>query len=145
MAASSEQVFVVPLSTTPATLHALAVAGEAARHRRATILATYVVEVSREYPVDADLDMESRRGELVLRKAEQIATEGNFSIEADLLQARSAGRAILDEATRRGARVIVIGVPAADYGSLNLGRTAEYLLRKAPCEVWLIREEGAPR
>jgi nucleotide-binding universal stress UspA family protein len=138
----NDGIFLVPITASTATMHGLAVAGDAARHRKAKILVAYVIEVSREFPLDADLDMESRRGEIVLRKAEQVATEGHFTIETDLLQARSAGRAILDEALRRKVSLIAIGVPAANYGSIDLGRTAEYLLRKAPCEVWLIREGG---
>jgi nucleotide-binding universal stress UspA family protein len=138
--AGDERLFLVPLTSATATLHALAVAGEAARHRRARILATYVVEVGWDLPVDADLDFEARRGEIVLRKAEQVAADGHFQIEADLLQARSAGRAIVEEAIHRGVGLIAMGIPAANYGSLDLGRTADYLLRRAPCEVWLIRE-----
>jgi nucleotide-binding universal stress UspA family protein len=136
----NEGLFLVPITSSTATLHGLAVAGEVARHRKTKVLVTYVIEVSREFELDADLDMESRRGEIVLRKAEQVAAEGHFSIETDLLQARSAVRAILDEAVHRKVSLIAIGVPAASYGSIELGRTADYLLRKAPCEVWLIRE-----
>jgi nucleotide-binding universal stress UspA family protein len=142
--ADSGDLYLVPLTGSPATLHALAVAGDVARHRKAKVLVTYVVEVSRDLPVDAEMDLESRRGELVLRKAEQIAHDGHFTLEADLLQARTAGRAIVDEARHRRASLIAIGVPAADYGSLDLGKTADYLLRNAECEVWLIRE-GSPK
>ncbi len=139
---NGEAVFLVPLMASSATMHALAVAGEAARHQKAKVLATYVIEVSREYPVDAELDVESRRGEMILRKAEQLAASRHFTLEAALLQARSAGHAILDEVTRQGVTLIAVGVPASSNGGVDLGKTAEYLLRKAPCEVWIIREGG---
>ena len=141
--AGGEATFLVPLTASTASLHALAVAGEAARHRKAKVLATYVIEIGHEYPIDVELDVESRRGETILRKAEQLASEHHFPVESVLLQARSAGRATLDEAQHRGVSLIAIGLPAARHGAVELNRVADYLLRKAPCEVWLIRE-GAP-
>jgi nucleotide-binding universal stress UspA family protein len=141
--ANGDALFLVPLTSSTAAQEALLVAGEAARARHGSVLATFVIEVGHDRPIDAELDAESRRGETVLRRAERAATEHQFKLESDLLQARSAGRAIVDEARRRNAVAIVIGVGAARHGTFDAGGTADYLLRKAPCQVWLIRE-GAP-
>jgi nucleotide-binding universal stress UspA family protein len=138
---NSEPVYVVPLSGSPATAEALLVAGEMARARHGAVLATYVIEVSYELPLDAEMDADSRRGETVLRRAEQTASERHFKLDSNLLQARSAGRAIADEARRVNAVAIVIGVGARSDGTFDAGRTADYLLRKAPCPVWMIREK----
>lgn len=141
--ANDEALFIVPVNSSTAWLEAMQVAGEAARSRHGSVLAAYVIEVGRDLPLDAEMQAESRRGETALRRAEQAATEGHFKIDSDLLQARSAGRAILDEAKRRSAAAIVIGVPARSDGTFDHGKVADYLLRKAPCQVWVIRERLA--
>jgi nucleotide-binding universal stress UspA family protein len=140
--ANGDALFLVPLTSSPATQEALLIAGEAAKARHGSVLATFVIEVGHDLPLDAEMDAESRRGEMALRRAEHAATEHHFKLESDLLQARSAGRAIIDEAKRRNATVIVMGVGPAKHGTFEAGRTADYLLRKAPCQVWLVRERA---
>jgi nucleotide-binding universal stress UspA family protein len=139
---NGEALFLVPLTASPATHQALLVAGEAAKARHGSVLAAFVIEVGHDLPLDAEMDAESRRGEMALRRAEHAATEHHFKLESDLLQARSAGRAIIEEAKRRNAAAIVMGVGPARHGAFEAGGTADYLLRKAPCQVWLIRERA---
>jgi nucleotide-binding universal stress UspA family protein len=138
----------VPLDGSKASLRALAVACEIARRRKTcSVSAVHVIEVPRRLPVEADLIAELDRGERILEQAEAVAKEHGVTLDGDLLQARQAGPAIVDEATERGADAIVMGVDYhRPHGAFQLGRLPEYALVHASCEVWLIRypSEGTP-
>lgn len=144
MTSATGELILVPMTSSAASFHALNVAGSYARQHRGKVVAAYVVEVGYEFPIHEESSTESRRGEIVLRKAEQAANEGHFPVEPTLLQARAAGRAIVDEAKRRRASVIVLGAAAGTDGAFSPNKTADYVLRKAPCEVWLIRDRRLP-
>jgi nucleotide-binding universal stress UspA family protein len=137
----------VPIDGSEASLRALAVACEIARRRKTcSVSAVHVIEVPRRLPVEADLVAELDRGERILEHAEAVAKEHGVTLDGDLLQARQAGPAIVDEAADRGAGAIVMGVDYhRPHGAFELGRLPEYALVHAPCEVWLIRypPEGA--
>ena len=132
--------YLVTLDGSEASYNALAVACETARHTKAKVLGIYVIEVPRSQPIDADLQLELQRGEEILERAEAVAREHHVEIEADLLQARQAGHAIVDEAIERGADAIVVGLEYhRPYGRFELGEVPDYVLEHAPGEVWLIR------
>lgn len=137
----------VPIDGSEASLRALAIACEIARRRKTcSVSAVHVIEVPRRLPVEADLVAELERGERILERAEAVAKEHGVQLDGDLLQAREAGPAIVDEATERGAGAIVMGVDYhRPHGAFQLGRLPQYALVHAPCEVWLIRypPEGA--
>jgi nucleotide-binding universal stress UspA family protein len=130
----------VPLSGSPASMHALRQAAAFARQRRAKLCVVHVIEVVRTLPLHAEMEPEARRGEQLLRRAEDIARAEGVTISGDLLQAREAGQAILDELREREAGIVVLGLQHRDGTGSQLGRTAEAILRQATCEVWLIRE-----
>jgi nucleotide-binding universal stress UspA family protein len=96
--------------------------------------------VPRALPLDADLPDEVVKGEAALAHAEALARGPDTIIESELLQARSIGAAIVDEATERHADLIVLG---AQYrrrlGEFNMGVTLPYVLKNAPCRVLVAR------
>jgi nucleotide-binding universal stress UspA family protein len=60
-----------------------------------------------------------------------------------LLQARDVAAAIVDEATERGADLLVVGachIRKRFGGEFAIGRTIPYILQNAPCSVWVVRE-----
>ena len=65
-----------------------------------------------------------------------------YRLETVLLQARDVGAAIVDEATERGADLLIAGLPFRRRfgGDFAIGRTIPYILKNAPCAVWVIRE-----
>ena len=99
------------------------------------------LEEARTMALDAELDADARNAEAVLQEAEKIASESDCKIEGEILQARDAGHAIVDEALERGVSAIAIGV---DYqmplGELELSATAHYVMDHAPCQVIVVRE-----
>ncbi len=134
----------VPVGMGPASLEAVEVAATVAKARRGRVHLVYVIEVGRALPLNAELDQESRRAEQVSSKAEAVAAQaGCQGVRTAVLQAREAGPAILEEALAQRAEAIVLGLPTfqGEDRPFALGATAEYLLRHAPCEVWLIRQQ----
>jgi len=112
------------------------------------ITIAYVVEVDQSMPLDAELPSDVDRGEEVLVNTELWASKcvggRRENIRTELLQARSAGPAIVDEAIETGASAIMLAaVLKKKHGRLELGETVAYVLRHAPCEVVVIREATA--
>jgi nucleotide-binding universal stress UspA family protein len=108
----------------------------------------YVVEVPQAMPLDAELPAEIDEGERALRRAESIARQSlpgrSTHIVTELLQARSIGAAIVDEAIERDADAIVMTASIhRKHGRDSLGETTNYVLLNAPCEVVVIRTAPA--
>jgi nucleotide-binding universal stress UspA family protein len=129
----------VPVDGSPASLQAVALACDLARRNKGKVYVVHVIEVKRSLPLDAE--MEAAGGEQVLAEAERVAREAGFDVEGEILQARDAGHAIVDEAVERGADLIILGSEFhRPFGEFQLGRVIQYVLRSAPCEVWVRRE-----
>lgn len=136
----TNNVILVPVTKSPASLEALAAACLLGKQRKAKVLAIHVIEVLRSLPLNADMEADARRGEQVLRKAEEVAHHAGYSVSGELLQAREAGPAIVDEARDRGIETIVMGIGSRRMmGAVQMGKTAEFVLRNAPCSVWVMR------
>jgi nucleotide-binding universal stress UspA family protein len=135
-----QQTLLVGVSNSPASLEAVTMACQSAKSTRARVHVVHVIEVRRLLALNAELDAEVGRGEQLLRKTEEIAAQAGVQVQAELLQAREAGPALVDEARSRAADIIVIGLGASPIlGDYRVGRTALYVLRHAPMDVWVIR------
>ena len=131
----------VPVGGTPVDEDALDLAISLARKNKAKVLVIYVVEVGRGLPLDVSLGGEMKRGNEVLNKAEELATEADYEVEVDDLQCRDAGPAIVDEVVEREMDLIVMGIPyKRRFGEFDLGRVVPYVLKNAPCAVWVARD-----
>ena len=109
---------------------------------RPELIAVHVVEIDWTLPLDADIAGRSEEVQQVLDDAEAIAETHKLGFEPVLLQARDVGAAIVDEATERGADLLVVGLPYRKRfgGEFAIGRTIPYVLQNAPCAVWVVRE-----
>jgi nucleotide-binding universal stress UspA family protein len=131
---------VVAINGGPADPILLDLAATISKRDRTQVAVVYVVEVGQQLPVDADLPDELDRGERVLVAAERTARDRGLRATYDVLQARSVGAAIVDEAVQRGADLIVLGADLRDkYGEPSYGSTVPYVLMHAMCEVWICR------
>ena len=111
-----------------------------AKRNRGKVHVVHVIEVKRSLPLDAELVSEAQKGEDILMQAEAAAKRQDFEVEGDLLQARDAGHAIVDEANERQADAIVLGVPfRKPFGEFELGRVPSHVLKSAACQVVLLR------
>ena len=132
--------FLVPCDGSLASYEALALACTEAKRNKGRVFVVHVIEVKRTLPLDADMMSEAHRGEAILTEAERIGDELDVRIEGELLQAREAGHAIVDEAIERGIDVIVIGAEyTRPFGEYQVSRTVQFVMKNAPCQVWIFR------
>ena len=120
----------------------VALAAEVAKHGRAELVGVHVVEIDWTLPLDADVAGRSEDAQRVLDIAEATAEASRYRLETVLLQARDVGAAIVDEASEREADMIICGLPFRRRfgGDFAIGRTIPYILKNAPCAVWVVRE-----
>lgn len=131
----------VPINGNASSDEMVAQACAIAKRTRGEVHVIYIIEVKRTLPLDADLPPEAERGEMVLEQAEKVAGQGGVTIQADLLQARDVGPTIVDEARERGADLILLGITYKKrFGEFDLGQTAPFVLKHAPCRVWVCRQ-----
>ncbi len=138
----------VPVTGNPEDRRLLEIVDKISQKSNTYITLVYVVEVAQSMPIDAELPAEIERGERVLREAEIQTTRcvggRRGAIVTELVQARSAGAAIVDEAIEHGSNAIMLGTSVRKkHGQLSTGETVDYVLRNAPCEVIVIRQ-GKP-
>ncbi len=108
--------------------------------RNVAVDVVYVVAVPHALPLNAELHDELEKGEKALDHAEQVAREMGLPVESSLIQARSPGAAIVDMSRETGSELIVMATSYENkLGELDLGRTIPYVLKNAPCRVWICR------
>ena len=135
---------IIPVSGGSEDDRAIDLVGELAQRHPTSITLVYVVEVQQAMPLDAELPDAIARGEAVLSRSEQLTrqrlpTSVNL-ITTDLLQARSSGAAIVDEAIEQNADLILMATAISiKYGKQVTGAAASYVIKNAPCDVILIR------
>ena len=101
----------------------------------------YVIEVAREHPLDAAMDSVYISGEKALAKMEEIASGYKCASNAEIVQVRKAGAAIVREAALKQVDVIVMGSSYKEvYGVYSMDEHISYTLKYAPCRVILSRE-----
>jgi nucleotide-binding universal stress UspA family protein len=117
-------------------------AADLGRANNAELIGVHVVEVGWSMPLDADIAARSDAAQQVLDHAELTAESKRARLEPVLLQAREVGAALVDEASEREADLLVVGLPYRKRfgGDFAIGRTIPYVLKHAPCEVWVVRE-----
>jgi basic amino acid/polyamine antiporter, APA family len=127
----------VPISRTLESEEALVAAARLAAERRATIAVLRVVEVPLELPLDADLPDKEDEAHALLDEARALVESYGVRAVPRLVRARRAGPAIVEEAARRGAELVVVGAPRrlARRGRPVFGRTVDHVLRASPSRV----------
>ena len=129
----------VPVVGTEADEEAIRLACKLAKKNKGKIYAVYVITIKRNLPLDAEIEI--RAGEGILDRIERVAEEQDYEVETDLLQARDAGPAIVDETVERGVDLILMGVKyKRRFGQFYLGNVVPYVLKNAPCRVILYHQ-----
>lgn len=124
---------------------ALRVAGEIARRNKGVVYAVHVIEVDRTLPLDAHLEPELERGEALLEHVKYLAKKAKFTVDTEVLQARDAAAAVVEEVRERAADLIVMGLRyKRHFGEFTMGHVVPFVLKNAPCPVWICREEMTP-
>ena len=121
--------------------HALEFACNLVRQDHGCVCLLSVIEVPREYAVDAELPSEVAHSEALLRNGEAYLKSRKVKVEADLLQARDSGPAIVKEAQEERVDAILLGLPyRRKQDALSHQGAATYILEHSPCPVLIFRE-----
>ena len=95
-----------------------------------------MIVVPLELPLDARLPEEEAQADQVLDDARAIGELYGVDVSSRIVRARSAGRAIVDEAERRGTQIIVMGAPRRGRPRQTIfSDTVDFVLKHAPCRV----------
>jgi APA family basic amino acid/polyamine antiporter len=117
----------------------VATAVKLAQERGAEVEALHVIRVPLDTAIDAELDLEEEQATASLAEAQLLGADHGVQVHGETVRARSIGEAIVNEAERSGADLIVLGsAPRWRRQSRFFSPTVEYVLRKAPCEVLVV-------
>jgi APA family basic amino acid/polyamine antiporter len=125
----------VPVVEGQESEEAVDVACRLAAERRAQIVALRVIVVPLELPLDAELPEEEARADRLLGEARSLGELYGVAVIERLVRARHAGRAIVTEAERRNAEIVVLGAPRVRHGRKVFGDTVTFVLKHSPCRV----------
>jgi basic amino acid/polyamine antiporter, APA family len=129
---------VVPVVRSPESEEALVAAARLAAERRATVAIIHVIEVPLDLPLDVELPELEQEAHEVLDNAAALVEAYGVSAVTRLLRARAAGPAIVEEAERRNAELIVLGAPRERPRRRIFGDTADYVLKHASTRVLIV-------
>jgi len=128
----------VPITGTRISDEMMVLACQLATEKKSSIDGLYVIEVPLNLPVDARLVNERAKADKVLKAAAVIADQFKVKFTPHVVTARQAGKAIVEEAVERRSEVIILGtMRKRRIGDLVFGRTTDFVLDHAPCEVLL--------
>jgi basic amino acid/polyamine antiporter, APA family len=127
---------VVPVVRSEESEEALVAAARLAAERRATVAVIHVIEIPLDLPIDVELPDAEAEGNDVLDQAAALVESYGVRAVSRLLRERSAGPAIVEEAERRNAELIVLGGPRVRPGRGRIfGGTVDYVLKHALTRV----------
>lgn len=109
-----------------------------AKGARRKVHLVHVIEVPRSLPLKAVLTQESEHADQMLSSALSIAERVGSDAIAEVVQARDAGPAIVDEARDHNCGLLLIGFIRNNQSELS--KTVSYVLANAPCRVWLVQD-----
>ncbi len=127
----------VPVVEGPESEEAVDVACRLAAERGARIVAMRVIRVPLDEPLDAELPDDERRAVALLDRARDMGELYGVTVLERITRARNAGRAIVEEAERRGSEIVVLGAPRIRHPgrSAIFGTVVDYVLKHASCRV----------
>jgi nucleotide-binding universal stress UspA family protein len=112
-----------------------------AKGARRKVHFVHVIEVPRTLPLKAILTEESERADRLLNSAMEIAHRVGCEAIPEVVQARDAGSAIVDEARDHHCALLLIGiVRRGNRIESELSKTVSYVLANSPCRVWLVQD-----
>jgi APA family basic amino acid/polyamine antiporter len=117
----------------------VATAVKLAQERGAAVDALHVIRVPLDQALEAELWDEEERAEASLAEAKLLGADHGVEVRGHTVRARSIGQAIVDEAKRLDADLIVLGSsPRWRRQSRFFSPTVDYVLKKAPTEVLIV-------
>jgi len=138
-AALEFRTILVPIAPGYPSDEAMDFACRLAAERRASIVAVTAIQIPLDLPLDTLLPQEVEEANAQLDEARAIGESYGVRVTGRIARTRNIGRAIVDEAIRRGSEVIVMAGPRRvqlQRGRRQIfGDSVDFVLRHAPCRV----------
>ncbi|MBI4437014.1 MAG: universal stress protein, partial [Candidatus Omnitrophica bacterium] len=132
-------------------------AAKVAHSHGASLTALYVIEIPASLPLDTFFPDRLLKADTVIESSQAICREYGIPAKTLVLQSRSAGQAIYETARDGGYDLIILGTSLESPSRIGsrlgsalgsavsvssfLGSTVDYVLKRAPCRVWICAEE----
>lgn len=130
---------VVPVTGTFLSERLLEIAVNVAQRFNAPLRFVYVMEIPFLLPPDAEVPREREKGERVLLHAQVVAEKAGVLAKSKITKARFAGAGIVQAAKEDTASLILLLLSEHPEEEVSLGRSVQYVLRNAPCDVLLLK------
>jgi nucleotide-binding universal stress UspA family protein len=129
----------VPMKLGPIGEEMVKTAIKLAGDQHAAVEALFVIKVPLDQPIDAPLSEEEEQAAASLAEAAALGAAQGVEVTGRAKRARSIGEAIVDEAARTSADVIVLGSSARWRRQARFfSPTVDYVLRHAAGEVLVV-------
>lgn len=140
-AATRQRNILVALTDTIIDDEAVSVACSLARKRKVEAFAVFGIQVPRKCALDDEMPEETAKANRTLDCAKEVADKLQAPLETEIVHTRHLGQSLIQEAVDHDCALIVMGVSyrVGVNGQFALGETEEYVLKHAPCRVWLVR------
>jgi basic amino acid/polyamine antiporter, APA family len=104
-----------------------------------SVVAMHVIKVPLELPLDAALEEEEWHAAESIEEAKALGADHGVEVRGTIVRSRSIGDAIVKEAARAGADLIVLGsAPRWRRQSRFFSPTVDHVLKKASSEVLIV-------
>jgi nucleotide-binding universal stress UspA family protein len=140
-APAKQRNILVALTDTMIDDEAVSVACSLARKRKVEAFAVFGIQVPRKRALDDEMPEETDKANRTLDAAKEVADQLQAPLETEIVHTRHLGQTLIQEALDHDCALIVMGVSyqVGVNGQFALSETAEYVLKHAPCRVWLVR------
>lgn len=125
----------------------MGVACRLAAEHGGSITAVTVIELPVQLPLDAHMHEEEAEARRLLAQADAVAGAYGVKLVGRVSRARDAGTAIVEEAVRTDAELVVLSAPRKPRigrRARPFGRTVRFVLEPAPCRVLLVTPRREP-
>jgi nucleotide-binding universal stress UspA family protein len=117
----------------------IATAVKLAEEGSSLVVALHVIRVPLDLPLDAPMLEEEERAAASIAEAQLLGADHGVAVKGSVVRARSLGQAIIAEAEKEGADLIVMGSsPRWRRQSRFFSPTVDYVLKTASCEVLIV-------
>jgi APA family basic amino acid/polyamine antiporter len=129
----------VPMKIGPIGEEMVLTAVKLAQESGGVVRALFVVRVPLDRPLEAEMKSAEDQARRSLEEARALGADHDVEVDGAVLRARSIGGAIVEEAERMRADLVVLGShPRWRRQSRFFSPTVDHVLRRAPCEVVIV-------
>jgi len=128
-------------TTSLATNESVQFAAKLSKGHGAELTALHVIEIPPSLPLDTFFPEKLVAADAIMEQAQAIGREFEVPVEAQIKQAREAGETIVEIAKDGHYDLIILTDRPRPLstapGRGTFGTTAEYVIKNAPCRVWI--------